>query len=157
MKILKTLPVIGLMVLATSCGVTKTNTDTTTSQTTTSKTNRGRANTEISANTNTAKNIRQSNIENPGRVENEADTKAANEAKMERMFTTLEMSDSQISDFKTEWSTTLNTWKTSNRNKEMNNFERIENQDRILKNILDEKQFEKYRVWARENAGSIRN
>lgn len=152
MKTLKTLSVLGLMALLTACGGTKTSTANSTAES--QNINRGRVNSEVAANTNTARNSRQLNTENTMTASELAKAEAANKAKMQKMYADLDMSDSQISKFEIQWNTSMNTWRRSNRNKTMNNYERTEYQDNILNNILDETQFENYRIWARDNAST---
>jgi hypothetical protein len=77
---------------------------------------------------------------------------AKEEARMQKMYSNLNMNDDQISRFESEWKASENSWNSTNRNKAMNNFERTESQDRILKEILDDAQFKKYQQWARDNA-----
>ena len=169
MKKVKIFLSVGLLSLLTACGTTqKTTTD---AQTTdrgrsntevinnnASTTNRADANTRSASNTRTTTNTKQSTAtkrETSSRTSSTTaatrDTGALDAAKMKKMYSDLEMNDAQINSFERNWKTAMDSWKRSNRNKTMNNFERTENQDRILKEVLDEAQFEKYQQWARAN------
>lgn len=154
MKKLKTLTAAGLLALLTACGGTKTTA--TDSQTT----NRGRANTEISDKSPNATASRQTTTGTrtvaPTISKSETENaEIAYNAKLQKMYTDLNMSDDQIGSFEKEWKTKVTAWKTSNRTKTMNNFERTEYQDRILKDVLNETQFKQYQQWARDNAGTV--
>lgn len=71
---------------------------------------------------------------------------------LREMYTALNMTNDQIKTFESQWRREVDTWRASNRNSSMNHYERVEKQDRILKDILDESQFEEYQQWAREHA-----
>lgn len=169
MKKVKIFLSVGLLSLLTACGTTqKTATDAQT-------TDRGRSNTEVinnnastknrtdvnsrsASNTRTTTNTKQSTSskrETTSRTSSATaatrDTGALDAANMKKMYSDLGMNDAQIRSFESNWKTSMDSWKRSNRTKTMNNFERTENQDRILKEVLDEAQFEKYQQWARAN------
>lgn len=164
MKKLRIFLSMGLLGLLTACGTTQSSTaDTQT-------TNRGRSNTEIASTRNSTTNTRQATRTtraNTSTRQVTSETSAATtattanrntvameEAKMQKMYSDLEMTQDQRSRFEREWKNASESWKKSNRNKMMNSFERTEFQDQILKDILTEQQFQNYRQWARENAGT---
>lgn len=153
---------MGLLGLLTACGTTQSSTaDTQT-------TNRGRSNTEIASTRNSTTNTRQATrttrantstrqantetSESATATTTNRNTVAMEEAKMQKMYSNLNMNAAQISRFESEWKASVNSWNSTNRNKAINSFERTESQDRILKEILDEAQFKKYQQWARDNA-----
>ncbi|CAM3458579.1 hypothetical protein [Aequorivita lipolytica] len=152
MKNLKTLLAVGFLTLLTACGTTK---PTATADTQTTN-NRGRSNTEINATTNSTTNsttgARQTTRQNTATATAAANAEVANKAKMQKMYTDLNMDDDQINRFESEWNSSEITWKRNNRNKTMNTFERTELQDRIFRDLLNDQQFEQYQQWARENA-----
>ena len=137
---------IGLVTFLTSCEATK--------QSTTSKEpgTRGRVNTEAPSTSSQSTVSRSETARRTAAVSSRNDTQALNEARMNEMFTALNMNQDQIGRFQREWQTSLNTWKRNNRNQEMNNYERVEQQDKILRGILEESQFRAYQEWAREHA-----
>src|SRR5690554_4306433 len=147
MKTLKIVIAIGAMSLMISCGTTSE---------TASRTNpdRGRSNVETTTNTSsrTVQSSRTARAE--ASVDNNANRINDLERKMElkRMYADLDMSQSQKADFERKWKTAQTSWNNNNPNQAMNNYERIENQDRILKEVLDESQFQSYRQWVRDNA-----
>jgi hypothetical protein len=157
MKKLRILFAVSTMALLTACGTTKTNT----SETQTNNSNRGRSNTQVSTNSTTATSTRQDTSTN--RAVNTNRTNRANtgaavtneavyEARTQKMYTDLNMDPTQIGTYELNWKNAETTWKRSNRNQSMNNFERIELEDRILKDLLNDTQFTEYQAWARENA-----
>lgn len=152
MKNLKTLMAVGFLAVITSCSTTKQTTD---AQATANKqeNNRGRSNQENTIERTKTTNSAQFPTERTASSENTRNNDAVDTARMQEMYSSLKMDDSQIKRFESEWGSSTSAWKKSNRNKTMNNFERVEYQDRILKNILDESQFESYQEWARENPG----
>ncbi len=168
MKKLRIISAAALITLLTACGTTKTNTV----DTQATSPNRGRTNTEatsagkvpstrqgstISANTNRTTSTTTKATGRNDEATAKAKTEATAKAKTEEMFTALKMNDDQVSRFKSEWQTSMNSWSSNNRDKAMNSFERTETQDRILKDILTAAQFEKYQQWARNSATLDRN
>lgn len=164
MKKLRIFLSMGLLGLLTACGTTQSSTaDTQT-------TNRGRSNTEIASTRNSTTNTRQATRTtraNTSTRQVTSETSAATtatttnqntvameEARIQKMYSDLEMTQEQRSRFEREWNNASENWKKSNRNKTMNSFERTEYQDQILKDILTEQQFQNYQQWARENAGT---
>ncbi|WP_310990998.1 hypothetical protein [Aequorivita marina] len=150
MKTLQTLLVISFLAVLTACGPTKepTSTDAKTAKV---ENNRGRSNQGISkgrTKTTNAPDFSSDNVTDSEAVRNNEER---NKARMQEMYSTLNMDEAQIKRFENEWKRSTGAWKRSNRNQSMNNFEKVEYQDRILSNILDEAQFEAYREWAREN------
>lgn len=138
MKNLKTLFAIGGMALLAACSTPKETTSTT------AHTNRGRSNVEANSKVSTkaSENLSSSrNVESPER------------ANLKRMYHDLAMTSGQISRFENQWKKYVDSRKAENRDKEMNNYERIEYQDKILRDILDDSQFEFYQKWVRANAG----
>ncbi len=69
---------------------------------------------------------------------------------IKRMYGDLNMTKGQVQKFEEKWNSSMEMWKRGNPNKTMNNFERIEYQDRILRDILDDNQFEAYQEWVRK-------
>jgi len=137
---------VGLLALLTSCEATK--------QSAASKEpgTRGRVNTEASSAANQSTVSRQATARATAASGITTNSGALNEAKMNEMYTAVNMSQDQISRFQNDWKTSVNAWKRNNRNQEMNNYERVEQQDKILSDILDASQFKAYQQWARENA-----
>ena len=154
MKKLKTLSAVGFVVLLTACGGTQTST---TNSTKTQEANRGRTNTEVASGRNpTSTSTSRSTLS--GRVTTTTTTinaQAADEERMQKMYSDLGMDQGQRARFEREWKNTSESWKRTDRNKTMNSFERTEYQDRILKDILTEQQFQQYQEWARENAATM--
>lgn len=170
MKNLKTLFAVVFLAILTSCGTTKETTkDATKSSTVSTETNRGRSNqsvdrsnqtvdrtnqtvdrtkTDTSQNSSSGKSITAANTKASDDARN---IEAADKARMEKMYSSLNWDEEQISRFENEWKNSTNQWKRSNRGKTMNSFERTEYQDRIMKDILDDDQFGQYQEWAREN------
>jgi len=159
MRTQRTFLSIGLVALLTACGTTQSSTSEN------QNTNRGRSNTEITgirnATTNTGQatrttrattNTRQATTEIEGATPSNRNTVALEEARMQKMYSSLNMNSDQIKRFESEWEAFVNSRNSTNRNQAMNNFERTENQDRILKEILDGAQFKKYQQWAKDNA-----
>lgn len=146
MRNLKIVVAVGLLAVLTSCGATK--------QTAASKEpgTRGRVNTETPRAVNQSTESRQEAARRTAAAGLNTDSEALNEARMSEMFTALNMKQDQIDRFQSEWRTSMKSWKRNNRNQAMNNYERIERQDRILRDILDESQFEAYQEWARQHA-----
>ncbi len=164
MKKLRIFLSMGLLGLLTACGTTQSSTaDIQT-------TNRGRSNTQIATTSNSTTNTRQATRTTRATTStrqvttetSEATTATTanrtnvvnNEARIQKMYSDLEMTQDQRSRFEREWSNASESCKKSNRNKTMNSFERTEYQDEILKDILTEQQFQNYQQWARENAGA---
>ncbi len=148
MKTFKTYLIVGFTALiAASCGSVKD----------TSTTNRGMSNTQVIEKTKsvepTSKNSRQSmevkSSESP-MVYKSDDYKFG---KLQPMYSEIDMDDSQIGRFENEWKKSVDSWKKNNPNKTMNTYEIVENQDRILMDILDDSQFEKYQQWVINNVG----
>lgn len=151
MKNLKTLMAVGFLAVLTTCGTTKEVPDvdnTATKQ----ETNRGRSNQENSAKrTKTTNSPQMSSEKTAASTDTVENNDALDTARLQEMYSSLNMDETQIKRFESDWGRSTSVWKRSNRNKSMNNFEKVEYQDRILKNILDESQFEAYQEWAREN------
>lgn len=137
---------VWLVAFLTSCEATK--------QSATSKEpgTRGRVNTEASSASNQSTVSRQEAARATAASGVTANSGDLNEARMTEMYSAINMSQDQISRFQNEWKTSVNAWKRNNRNQEMNNYERVEQQDKILSDILDASQFKAYQQWARENA-----
>lgn len=149
MKTLKTLIAVGMTTLLfAACGSSK---DTTSA-------NRGQSNSQMTERTETTRTT-TTNRASKNAMDSNADTDMANRNNasynmdaMDSLYADLDMDDSQISQFKREWKSSMDSWNRNNRNKAMNNYERIENQDRILRDILDDSQYEKYQQWTIDNA-----
>src|SRR5690606_2310517 len=131
MKTIKTYIAIGFTTLLMSCGTTKETTSKTVNE------NRGRTNVEATPNANktvaeTSRTVRK----NPSANEMERRISKIEEAKqLELMYSDLDMSLEQQTQFQKEWKKTMDSWNRSNRDKVMNNYERAEHQDRILRDI----------------------
>ncbi len=148
MKKLRTLAAIGALALLTACGTTNTATsDTISTSSESSTTNRGRSNTEVNSN-RTATTTRTNEGNRERKAADMAAVKAMEEKNLQEMYTALNMNDSQISRFQGEWK------KATSANNSLNNYERAELQDKIMRDILDENQLQQYQKWARENAGT---
>ena len=135
---------IAFTALLISCGTTK---DSVSAK---AEMDRGRNNMETTTNSSsrTATNSRTAQKEaNERRL-----AEIEEEMQMKRMYSDLDMAQSQITDFERQWNASKTSWKSKNPSQAMNNYERIENQDRILKGILDDNQFESYQQWVRDNA-----
>lgn len=154
MKKIKTLLAVGFLAILTSCGTTQqtTNKDNTKDITTAKQVNnRGRSNQDNIEGRTKTENSPQLSTGRAATSETVRNIDAIDKARMQDMYSSLNMNKEQVERFENEWKSSTDTWKRSNRNKSMNSFERVEYQDRILKNILDESQFETYQEWAREN------
>ncbi|WP_026452694.1 hypothetical protein [Aequorivita capsosiphonis] len=146
MKNLRTLLAVGFLAVLTSCGTTKQTADASSVST---ETNRGRSN-QTTERTKTEKSP-QFSSERSETSETVRNSETVDNARIQQMYTALDMNKDQISRYENEWKRSTGAWKSKNRNKNMNSFEKTEYQDRIMKNILDESQFEAYQEWAREN------
>src|SRR5690554_6352150 len=133
MESIKGFIAIGLTAVMISCGTTKD------SSSTIAERERGRTNVETATNVN-SRTAQESRVT---RVGESANRLAEVEEKMElkRMYSDLDMTQSQIADFERQWNVAKTSWARENRNQVMNSYERIENQDRILKGVLDESRF----------------
>lgn len=147
MKNLKTFVAIGLIAFLTSCEATKESTSSKEPGT------RGRVNTETPRAENSSTNSRQEAAQKTAASAVTTNPEALDEAKMRDMYSALNMSENQISRFESEWKTSTDSWKRKNRNQTMNTYERVEQQDRILREILEPSQFKSYQQWARKNSG----
>ena len=139
---------MGFIALLVSCGTSKE----TTSATANSK--RGQSNLEATTNTTTGKTKNSRIVSTDASSISATNRIAKTEEKMnlKRMYNDLDMTDTQINRFEKEWNNTADSWKRNNPNKAMNSYERVEYQDRILRDILDDSQFDSYRKWVIDNA-----
>ncbi len=144
MKKLITFLTIGSMVLLTSCGGTK-------ESATVSQADRENVNTSTRKSTS-VRNARETTTEKrtTSAMNRNNDTYFSDNLKA--MYSALDMTSDQIKRFESQWRRSVDSWKVDNQNQEMNRYERVERQDRILKDILDESQFENYQQWARDHA-----
>ncbi len=142
---LRTLFAVGFMAVLTSCGTTQ---DVTADK---QAGTRGRSNQEITTGRTKTTTSPEFSSERTVTSTTTRNDDARYKANLKNMYSSLNMNEDQIKRFENEWGSSTSAWKRSNRNKTMNSFERTEYQDRILKGILDETQFEAYREWAREN------
>ncbi len=149
MKSIKSIFAIGFTALLVSCSTTKETTATKTAQ------NRGRSNVETTTNTDKMKVVDSRTVSSKASATASANgmSDMDEKANFNQMYTDLDMNPQQIARFEKDWKNSTDSWKRANRNKTMNNYERIETQDRILKNILDDSQFESYQQWVRDHAG----
>lgn len=150
MKNLMTLLAIGTLAILTSCGGSKNATTTETQNS-----NRGRSNTEMGAvnrgNETTGRTVGRTTQNTRATSSTIGRREDSERTRTQQMYTDLKLNDAQINRFEREWKTAEANWKRSNRNGTMNAFERTENQDRIMRDILDDNQFQHYQEWAREN------
>lgn len=159
MKTLNTLLAIGLTALLVSCGSSKDTTTKDVSQ------NRGSSNVETTTSSRSVSNAKSARTNSMNQNSRNATAEAsktvaatrnaANENTMDytQMYKKLDMTPKQIAGFEDQWKRTNEDWTKNNGNKTMNNYERTEYQDKILRDILDEKQFSNYQQWVRDNAG----
>ena len=136
------------MALFTACGTPKQTTSAS------SNTDRGRNNVETTSASTSQATSRTARAEASTAAEINRNNEALERENIKRMYNDLKMTREQINDFENKWDESMVSWKRNNRNKVMNNYERVEHQDRILKDILTEPQFESYRQWVRQNAGN---
>lgn len=151
MKNIRTLLAVGFLAFLTSCSSTKETTNTRAANTSTNKieNNRGRSNQDYEkVERQTSRKNSSERVSSSRAVRN---NDALDRERFQSMYTMLNLDDTQKTRFENEWQNSTNSWKSRNRNKTMNSFERTERQDRIMKNILDESQFEVYQKWAREH------
>lgn len=154
MKKIKTLLAVGFLALLTSCGTTQQTTNKDNTKDTTAakqENNRGRSNQDNIEGRTKTENSSQLSKGRAATSETVRNNEALDKTRMQEMYSSLKMDEDQVERFEHEWRQSTGSWKRSNRNRAMNNYERVEYQDRILKNILDESQFEAYQEWAREN------
>lgn len=159
MKNIQIFIAVGLVTLLTACGGTNTTAET--QSTIDGQTNRGRSSAQVAATGTASGRVSNATAENTERTAstttrtttavNNRSAMAANKEKMEKMYTHLNMTEGQISRYESEWRKATGSWNGSN-GQEMNAYERAEVQDKIMKEILDDSQFQKYQQWARENA-----
>lgn len=78
---------------------------------------------------------------------------AADEAsRNKRMYHDIGMNPEQVKKYESQWKKAQNDFRKNNTNRSnMNAFERTENQDKIMKEVLDDSQFVRYQQWVREN------
>ncbi len=149
MKKLRTLAAISALALLTACGTTNTATSETIATSSENSTaNRGRSNAEVNANRRVNTNTRTSEVNREKTAADMAAMKAMEEKNLQEMYAALNMNDGQIARFQGEWK------KATSANKSLNNYERAELQDKIMRDILDENQLKQYQKWARENAAT---
>lgn len=154
MNTLKTFLIIGSVGIFTACGVTKSNADTSNNTVEAQTSNRGRSNTEVSVDREASRKKRELTNERSSSIATAVEAEKAHETKMQKMYIDLNMTPEQVNQFDRKWKITMDNWNNNNRNKTLNSFERTELQDNVLRKILSDTQFKKYRVWARDNAGS---
>lgn len=152
MKNLRTLFAVSFLAVLTSCGTTQQAADTSTistPSTPSTETNRGRSNQNLDrGKTNSSSEISSGKSRTTAAVRN---SEELNDARTQQMYSSLRMEKEQIIRYENEWKSSTATWKRSNRDRNMNSFERTEYQDRIMKSILNDSQFQAYQEWAREN------
>lgn len=151
MKNLKTIALLGCTAILVSCGTTKETTSSKEAQ------NRGRDNQEVFATkpaipVDKSRTIRQGNTGITSPAEKPAASEEQRKMQLKNMFDEVGMTGEQVQRFENNWQNVAESWKRNNGDKEMNNYERIEYQDRILRDILDDNQFRNYQDWMRENA-----
>jgi len=73
------------------------------------------------------------------------------EARNNAMFEAVRMNDDQIRTYKSNWNETQRLHNSRNSNRKMNAYEQMEQEDKIMKNLLDEQQYERFQQWRRAN------
>ena len=144
------------MFIAISCGSSKT----------TSIDNRGKSNASISEQSTskqtiskqptsegrTIKETRRTTTTTTDKTTAASKTPSRDINNMQSMYDAVDMDKDQKARYEIDWKSAVDSWTRSNPKQRMNNYERIENQDRILRDILDDSQFERYQQWTIENA-----
>ena len=152
MKNLRTIALAACTALLLSCGPTKETVSSKEAQ------NRGRNNQEVITTktaipVNKSRTVREGATGITSKDVASSPTEEQRRMQLKNMFEEVGMTGEQVQRFDDNWKTVLNSWKRNNRDKEMNNYERIEYQDRILGDILDDDQFKNYKEWVRKNSG----
>ncbi len=159
MKNIRLLFAIGLLAMLTACGTTTTATDTSNSSTRRGDTQTTRTTTNTSTSTTRSTKVSgtrgKSNMEN-STLEQVKAKEEAYTAYTQKMATDLSLTEAQMKSFNTSWNSEKAKYTRSNPNKEITLYERVEAQDKIFKNILNESDFAKYQAWVRENPGNFK-
>jgi len=156
MKKFSILSVIGLLALLTACGTTQE------PATNAQNNSRGKSNTQMEtsagrapAQTNSRGTSTSQNTSSSTAAETSAKAEAVREANKQEMYAELQMDKTQIKRYESAWKSEMDSYNRINQNKNMNAYERAESQDKIMRDILNETQLEKYQQWAREHANSF--
>lgn len=73
------------------------------------------------------------------------------EARNNTMFEAVKMDSDQIRNYKSNWKEIQRLYHSRNSNRKMNPYEQMEQEDKLMKNLLDEQQYEHYQQWRRAN------
>lgn len=73
------------------------------------------------------------------------------EARNNAMFEAVKMDSDQIRNYKSNWKELQRLYHSRNSNRKMNPYEQMEQEDKLMKNLLDEQQYERYQQWRRAN------
>lgn len=76
---------------------------------------------------------------------------AESKQQRESMYSSLNMTQDQIEKYESTYKGNYNIWSSDNPNRKMTDQEWREHRDRVMKDILDKDQYEKYQKWADEN------
>ena len=68
-----------------------------------------------------------------------------------QMYTSLNMTDDQITRYETASRASMDSWKMSNAERAMTAQQRLDQQDTTIKSILDAPQYQNYQQWVRDN------
>lgn len=140
-----------------NCGTTTTTTNDTTAPagTTTTTVPTRRANTttgtpDVSERSNGNRNLSTNNTSpiNQDPTVNQADIDLQ---RTKQMYTDIDMTPEQIEQFETESRTWMEAWKRDNPQGVLSTQDRLQQQNIMLKSILDARQYQNYELWMREN------
>ena len=73
------------------------------------------------------------------------------EARNNAMFEAVKMDSDQIRNYKSNWKEIQRLYHSRNSNRKMNPYEQMEQEDKLMKNLLDEQQYERFQQWRRAN------
>lgn len=133
MKKLKLLDIIVFLSIFVSCGTSKNVADRETTRSETNTVTQQRANELVRETGTSDEEIRRT------------------EAKNNTMFDAVQMNSEQRNNYQRNWRETQKAHRSRNSNQDMNAYEKMEQEDKIMKKLLDESQYERYQLWRREN------
>lgn len=143
MKIIRTFLALCLTAaMATSCGSSKE-----------TVTPRGKSNTQVSEQSIDGRQTTNRSQQLTDRKVTSHNSDNYSLTEIQPMYAEVDMNKSQIERFERDWKKTVDSWKKENPKNTMNNYERVEFQDQILRDILSDPQYEKYQKWTIDNAG----
>ncbi|MBT0608380.1 hypothetical protein [Aequorivita echinoideorum] len=141
---------IGFMATLMACGGTQS------TPTEVQSKDRGRSNkqsnTSNQSRNNAAIESREAMLEKNNNDEAQAMREEMQAEMMHKMFTDIKMDEEQIANFQEQWNSEIDMRNSNPDVQPITTFERIEIQDRIMKEMLRDEQFEQYQLWVRENA-----